>query len=65
MDSLRELKDESIRSRIHNEKMSVAMTALMKMVKGLKDAEALRTKAANLQQESKGTETKDIVDNKE
>ena len=62
---LKDLKDEVDRARMHNDRMGVAMAALMKMVKGLKDAEALRTKAANLQQESKGTETKDIVDNKE
>ena len=62
---LKDLKDEVDRARMHNDRMGVAMAALMKMVKGLKDAEALRTKAANLQQESKGTETEDIVDNKE
>ena len=45
--------------------MGVTVAAWMKMEKSLTDAEALCTKADNLQQESKGTETDDIVDNQE
>ena len=65
MEILRELKDEADANQIHNDRIGVAVTALMRMVKGLKDAEAVRTKAANRQQESKGTETEDVLDNKE
>ena len=64
-ESLREMNENSLQSRIVIERMGVEMAALMKMVKSLTEAEALRTKSANLQQESKGTETDDIVDNQE
>ena len=64
-ESLRELKEDSLQDRIIIERMGVTMAALMKMVRSLKDAEDLRTKANNLQQESKGTETDDVVDNQE
>ena len=64
-DSLRELKEDSLQDRIIIERMGVTMAALMKMVKSLTDAEDLRTKANNLPQESKGTETDDIVNNQE
>ena len=63
-ESLRELKEDSLQDRIIIERMGVAMAALMKMVKILTDAEGLGTKAKNLQQESKGTETDDIVESK-
>ena len=64
-ESLRELKEDSLQDRIIIERMGVTMAALMKMVKSLTDAEDLRTKANNLPQESKGTETDDIVNNQE
>ena len=64
-DSLRELKEDSLQDRIIIERMGVTMAALMKMVRSLTDAEDLCTKANNLQQESKGTETDDIVGNQE
>ena len=59
--SLRELKEDSLQDRIIIERMGVTMAALMKMVRSLKDAEDLRAKANNLQQESKGTETEDVA----
>ena len=59
MESLREMKGDLLQSRIVIERMGVEMAALMKMVKSLTDAEV------NLQQESKGTETDNIVDNQE
>ena len=61
-ESLRELKEDSLQDRIIIERMGVTMAALMKMVRSLKDAEDLRTKANNLQQESKGTETDDVAE---
>ena len=63
-ESLRELKEDSLQDRIIIERMGVTMAALMKMVRSLKDAEDLRTKANNLQQESKGTETDDVAESK-
>ena len=63
-ESLRELKEDSLQDRIIIERMGVTMVALMKMVRSLKDAEDLRTKANNLQQESKGTETDDVAESK-
>ena len=65
MEILRELKEKADANRVHNDRIGVVLTAVMKMVKSLKDAEALRTKASNLQQESKGTETEDVLNNKE
>ena len=64
-DSLKEMKEDSLQNRIIIERMGVTVAAWMKMEKSLTDAEALCTKADNLQQESKGTETDDIVDNQE
>ena len=64
-DSLRELKEDSLQDRIIIERMGVSIAALMKMVRSLTDAEALRTKADSPPQESEGTETVDVVDDQD
>ena len=64
-DSLRELKEDSLQDRIIIERMGVSIAALMKMVRSLTDAEALRAKADSPPQESEGTETVDVVDDQD
>ena len=65
MEILRELKEEADATRVRTERMGVVLTAILKRVKGLKDAEALRTKDSNMQEESKGVETEAIPNSKE
>ena len=65
MDILRELKFEADDARVRTERMAVALTAVLRKVKNLEDAEALRTKDLNLQKESKGAETTNVPSCKE
>ena len=65
MDILRELKYEADDAKMRTERMAVLMTAVLRKVKGLEDAEALRTKDLNLQKESKGDEITDVQSRKE
>ena len=60
MDILRELKYEADDAKMRTERMAVLMTAVLRKVKGLEDAEALRTKDLNLQKESKGDKITDV-----
>ena len=45
--------------------MAVVMTAVLRKVMGLEDAEALHTMDLNLQKESKGDEITDVQSSKE
>ena len=65
MDILRELKYEADDAKLRTDRMAVIMTAVLKKVKSLEDAEALRTKDLNLQKESKGDEIPDVQGHKE
>ena len=64
MDILRELKYEAEDVKMRTERMAVLMTAVLRKVKGLEDAEALRTKDLNLQKESKGDKITDVQSRK-
>ena len=65
MDILRELKFEADETRVHTERTAVIMTAMMRKLKGLEDAEALRLKELNLQKESQRAKTEDVLSSKE
>ena len=65
MDILRELKFEADETRVRTERMAVIMTAVMRKLKGLEDAEALRLKESNLQKESQRAKTEDVLSSKE
>ena len=78
MDILRELKFEADETRIRTERMAVCMTAILRKVKNLEEAEVLRLKELNAlkeaealrleqerQKESQRTETEDVPDHKE
>ena len=65
MDILRELKFEADETRVRTERMAVIMTAVMRKLKGLEDAEALRLKELNLQKESQRAKTEDVLSSKE
>ena len=65
MEILRELKEEADATRVRTERMGVVLTAILRKVKGLEEAEALRAKEANLQEESQGVETEDVLNSKE
>ena len=45
--------------------MAVIMTTVLKKVKCLEKAEALHSKESNLQKESQGVETEDVLSSKE
>ena len=64
MDILRELKFEANETRVRTERMAVIMTAVMRKLKGLEDAEALCLKESNLQKESQRAKTEDVLSSK-
>ena len=65
MEILRELKFEADETRVRTERMAVIMTTVLKKVKCLEKAEALHSKESNLQKESQGVETEDVLSSKE
>ena len=65
MDILRELKFEADETQVRTERMAVVLTAVLRKVKSLEDAEALRLKELNLQKESQRAETDDVPSRKE
>ena len=64
-ESLRELKEDSLQDRIIIERMGVSIAALMKMVRSLTDAEALRTKSDSPPQEAEGAEINNAADDQD
>ena len=65
MDILRELKFEADKTRVRTERRAVCMTAILRKVKGLEEAEALCLKELDLQKESQRAETEDVPSRKE